>query len=76
MSEPIGSLLDSLGVEVTRNEGELFAGAVVLLKVVAQDGSVTLRTCASDGLSWIERVGMFRTAEQSDLADIHGEDQE
>ena len=76
MSEPIGNLLDSLGVEVTRDEGDLFAGAVVLLKVVDADGGVTLRTCASPGLSWIERVGMFRAAEQSDLNQMWQEENE
>lgn len=64
MAEPIGSILDSLGITATREEGELVAGAVVLLKTVQPDGSVALEHCISDGLSWIEAIGMARAAEQ------------
>ena len=70
MSEPIGNLLDSLGVTHTPDDDELISGAVVLLKVVDTEGNVTLRCCFSDGMSWIERLGMLRAAEQSDLADL------
>lgn len=62
-TEPIGDLLDSLGVEHEPLDGELVAGAVVLLKVITDDGCVTLRTAYSDGMSWLERVGMLRSAE-------------
>ena len=67
MAEPIGNLLDSLGVEVSLEEGDLAACAIVLLKVIDVDGSVRLQTCTSDGLSWIERLGMLRAAEHVEL---------
>lgn len=67
MTEPIGDLLNSLGVEHTPLDGELVAGAVVLLKVIDADGHVALRTCWSDGMSWIERLGMCRVAMEIDL---------
>ena len=68
--EPIGNLLDSLGVQHRPEPGELVASAVVLLKVIGPDNEVSLRTSASDGLSWIERVGMLRAAEQVELGSI------
>ncbi len=63
----LGSLIDALGVEQTIKEGELVAGAVVLLKVVTADGEVLLRSAWSDGISWVERVGMLRAAERTEL---------
>jgi hypothetical protein len=65
--EPLGDLLNSLGLEHEPLEGELIASAVVLLKVIGPDGDVTLRTIASDRLSWIERVGLLRVAEKVEL---------
>lgn len=62
--EPIGQLIDALGIEATVGPGELVSGAIVLLKVVQEDGSTRLNLTYSDGLGWIERVGMLRVAEQ------------
>ena len=67
MTVPIGDLLNSLGVVHSPDDGELIAGAVVLLKVVSSDGEVVLRSCSSDGMSWIERLGMLRAAEHVEL---------
>lgn len=61
---PIGDVLDSLGIEATVSEGELVAGAIVLLKVIDADGDTRLSVSHSDGLGWIERCGMLRVAEQ------------
>jgi hypothetical protein len=65
--EPIGNLLDALGIMHTPDDGELVASAVVLLKVLDNDGDVSLRIVCSDGLSWIERLGMLRAAEHVEL---------
>ncbi|MEU9400554.1 hypothetical protein [Streptomyces sp. NPDC048242] len=59
----LGSVIDALGVTSTIEEGELVAAAVVLLKVIEEDGSTRLSICYSDGLGWIERAGMLRIAE-------------
>lgn len=61
---PIGDVLDSLGIEASLSEGELVAGAIVLLKVIDTDGDTRLSCSHSDGLGWIERCGMLRVAEQ------------
>lgn len=59
MSEPIGNLLDSLGIDLDLDDGELVAGALVLLKTVDEDGEVGLRIRWSDGLGYLERIGML-----------------
>ena len=65
--QPIGRLIDSLGVEHRPEEGELVLGAVVLLKVMEPGGEVSMRSAWSPGLSWMERVGMHEAAARADL---------
>ena len=67
MTEPIGNLIDSLGVTREPVDGELIAGAVVLLKTVDADGDVGLSIAWSDGMSWIERVGMLHVAREVEM---------
>jgi len=74
MSEPLGQLIDALGVQHTPNPGEMVTDALVIMKVVTEDGNVLLRHCYSDGMSWIERVGMLRIAERTELDDVNDED--
>lgn len=61
---PIGDVIDGLGITATVDEGELVAGAMVLLKVIDNDGDTRLSLTHSDGLGWIERAGMLRVAER------------
>jgi hypothetical protein len=63
-STPLGSLIDMLEVSRVTRAGETVTGAVVLLKIVDQDGCVHLGAAWSPELSWLERVGMLREAEQ------------
>lgn len=72
-AEPIGDLLDALGVRHSPEEGELVEGAVVLLKTVGADGRVGLRVAYSDGISWIERIGMLRVGMVVDESDLSGD---
>lgn len=37
----------------------------------AMSDRVLLRTCYSDGMSWVERVGMLRIAERSELDSLN-----
>ena len=72
--EPMGGIIDALGVSHTPRPGDLVAGAVVLLKIVDADGGVSMRHAWSDGMSWIERMGMYRVAlslEEAELAQIN-----
>lgn len=68
MSGQIGELLDGLGVTYTPDDGEFTIGAVVLLKTLDTDGDVSLRICGSEGVTWIDRVGLYRAAETMELA--------
>lgn len=70
MSEPVGDLIDSLGVQHSPDEGELVSDAIVLPKVHEADGTVGLRFLRSDGLSWLEAIGILRVAEQTELDDL------
>ncbi|NYV73194.1 hypothetical protein [Streptomyces sp. UH6] len=71
-TRPIGDALDALGIEATLDEGELLAGAVVLLKVIDGDGDVRMSLAYSDGLSWIERTGMIHVAETMEAGTTTG----
>lgn len=57
--QPVGDILDSLGVELDLDEGDLIASAVVLAKVIKEDGGVTLAYAHSEGICWIETVGLI-----------------
>lgn len=76
MSEPIGNLLNSLGIDLDLDDDELVAGAIVLLKTVDTDGEVGLRIRWSDGLGYLERIGMLhasRAIETDNLGCGHGD---
>lgn len=64
---PIGPVIDGLGCEPILEEGDLVDAAVVVLKVVEPNGDVRLSVCWSEGMSWIERLGMLRAAERVEL---------
>lgn len=59
----VAGALDRLGVTHAHAPGEEVTGAIVLLKVVDEDGVVALHAVWSEGLSWLERIGMLREAE-------------
>lgn len=61
--QPIGHVLDGLGIRASLADGELVESAMVLLKIVQADGDTRLTLASSDGLGWIERCGMLRVAE-------------
>lgn len=64
----IGQIIDNLGVDgYEPKDGELPAGAVVLLKVIDTDGDVVFRCAWSDGMSWLERRGMVETARDGEV---------
>jgi hypothetical protein len=55
-----------LGLSHEVAPGEVVCGAVVLLKIIDQDGCVVLGAEWSPALSWLERVGMLREAEHQE----------
>lgn len=63
--QPIGDLLDSLGVTADLNDGDLVASAVVVLSILSEGvATPQLCMCSSDGMGWIEQAGLLRLAER------------
>ena len=65
--QALGELIDSLGVQQRLDPDEQVCGAVVLLTVEEPDGRVSLRCAWSEGMTWIERIGLLRAAERAEL---------
>ena len=63
----LGELIDELGVRQQIDDDETVCGAVVLLTVEEPDGHLSLRCAWSDGMTWIERIGLLRAAERAEL---------
>ena len=72
----MADLLGALGVDLTVGEGELVSDALVLLKVIDAEGGVRLRVINSDGMSWLERLGMLTAAEHLERPSNYVEDEE
>jgi hypothetical protein len=60
--QKIGQLLDALGVTIDLDEGDMVVDAHVLLKLVKDDGTVSLVKAVSESLDWITLVGMLTAA--------------
>ena len=56
--QKIGPLLDSLGLTADLGAGDLPTDALVLMKVIKQDGAVALIKGKSESLDWITGLGM------------------
>ncbi len=65
--QALGKLIDSLGVVQRVEPDEQVCGAVVLLTVEEPDGHLSLRCAWSEGMTWIERIGLLRAAERAEL---------
>ena len=63
----LGELIDQLGVTQQVEQDETVCGAVVLLTVEEPDGHLSLRCAWSEGMTWIERIGLLRAAERAEL---------
>ena len=62
--QPVGQILDALGVKVDLDEGDLPTDAYVILKIVKADGTVSMSNARSEALDWITRLGMITAAQQ------------
>lgn len=64
----LGGIITSLGVTGENiTDTDLPAAAVVLMKIVSADGKVRLWMGYSDGMSWIERLGMLTAANDMEM---------
>ena len=68
-TQPIGQLLDNLGVAAAIAPDDLPVAALVLLKVVDVEGGVRLSLAYSDGMDWVTRLGMLTAATASETPD-------
>ena len=66
-AQQLGQIIDKMGVTHNVKPDEQVCGAVVLLAVQEPDGHLSLRCAWSDGMSWIERIGLLRAAERAEL---------
>lgn len=60
--QKIGQLLDSLGLTVRLDDGDMPTDAHVLLKVIKADGTVSLVKGVSESLDWVTTLGMLTAA--------------
>jgi hypothetical protein len=66
-SPELGELIDAMGVTHEVGPDERVCSAIVLLQVEEADGHHSLRCAWSEGMSWIERIGLLRAAERAEL---------
>jgi hypothetical protein len=62
--QPIGPILDGLGVTVDLDQGELVETALVITKLVTDTGQVLLGVYGPDNLSWLDKLGLVEAAKQ------------
>lgn len=63
--QPIGDLLNALGVQVELGPNDLVASAVCVLAVLVEGSEAPqLTICTSEGLDWIHQSGLIRIAER------------
>lgn len=58
----VGDLVDSLGVTLEYDEDDMIPDVVVLAKIVAADGGVSVGIGSSETLSWIDQIGVLTAA--------------
>lgn len=58
-----GPILDGLGITLSLEDGDLIASALVLAKVVKADGQVALLIEDSEGMSWLDQLGLVSAAD-------------
>jgi hypothetical protein len=63
----LGPIIDEMGVTQELRPDEQVCGAVVLLTVEEPDGHLSLRCAWSEGMTWVERIGLLRAAERAEL---------
>jgi hypothetical protein len=63
-ARPIGADLDGIGVELEIDTDDRITAAIVLTKVVDMaTGTVSLGLAASDGLDWVDQLGLLQAAD-------------
>ncbi|GIF08674.1 hypothetical protein [Actinoplanes siamensis] len=61
--QPAGPILDGLGITLDLEDRDLVVSALVLAKVVKADGQVVLVIEDSEGMSWLDQLGLVSAAD-------------
>ena len=68
----MSDVLQALGISIDNlGKADLIASAVLLVRVIEEDGTEFVGHYSSDGLSFVEKVGMLRVAERMTLGQIN-----
>lgn len=62
--QPIGPILDGLGVAISLEDGDLIESALVVAKIVNVDGETTVGIFDSAGMDWLAQLGLITAAHQ------------
>lgn len=65
-TQPVGPILDARGVAVTLPDGHLVGDAVVLMRVLSDDGSTYVKQAWTEGMDWISRRGLIEVARDAE----------
>lgn len=60
--QPAGPILDGLGVTIDLGIGDLVSDALVIAKVVSDDGEVTVALSSNESMSWLDQLGLVVAA--------------
>ena len=60
---PLGDVCDKLGVTARLADDDLVTDVYAIVKVLEPDGTSRLVFAWSDGISWVERLGMVTAAQ-------------
>ncbi|MGY1439520.1 hypothetical protein [Streptomyces reniochalinae] len=61
--QQVGQMLDAIGVTADIDEGDMAVDAIVILKILKGDGSVSLVKGRSESLDWVTALGMTTAAQ-------------
>lgn len=65
--QPLGPLLDARGITASLDDGDLVADALVILRVVREDGTSYVREAWTTGMDFVARRGLIETARDIEL---------
>jgi len=60
--QKIGQLLDTMGVTMELDEGDMVTDVLVIMKVIEKDGTVNIGVTKSEGTDWITKLGLLDAA--------------
>lgn len=59
-----GQLLDSLGIALPLDDGDLVESAVVVARVIESDGGVNITIGSTDRMASLDQLGLITAAQQ------------